>query len=164
MFFRNSLSKGRDIITLAAEKQQVESYLKIQKVRYRDILQYHIDIPEGLLGYTLPKLTLQPLVENALYHGIKNRRGMGVITITAREEGDDILLAVQDNGAGMSAEQLAALRAGVYEDRHTGLGLVNVHKRIRLYCGEAYGLSFESENEKGACVTVRIPKQTQLSQ
>ena len=164
VFFRNSLSKGRDIITLAAEKQQVESYLKIQKVRYRDILQYHIDIPEGLLGYTLPKLTLQPLVENALYHGIKNRRGMGVITITAREEGDDILLAVQDNGAGMSAEQLAALRAGVYEDRHTGLGLVNVHKRIRLYCGEAYGLSFESENEKGACVTVRIPKQTQLSQ
>ena len=76
VFFRNSLSKGRDIITLAAEKQQVESYLKIQKVRYRDILQYHINIPKELLDYTLPKLTLQPLVENALYHGIKNRRGM----------------------------------------------------------------------------------------
>lgn len=162
-FFRNSLSQGKEIITLETEKQQVESYLRIQQVRYRDILEYEIEIPDTLLGYEIPKLTLQPLVENAIYHGIKNKRGMGRITITGTESGNDILLTVHDNGAGMTKEQLDALRAGVYEDRHTGLGLVNVHKRLCLYCGAQYGLTFESVFGEGAAVTVRIPKQNQLS-
>ncbi|HWP52155.1 MAG TPA: sensor histidine kinase, partial [Clostridia bacterium] len=143
-FFRNSLSKGKDIITLEAEKQQMESYLKIQQVRYRDILSYEISIPEKLLKYIIPKLTLQPLVENALYHGVKNRRGLGHISVVGHDEGDEILLTIHDDGAGMSPQQLNTLRAGVYEDKHTGLGLVNVHKRLRFYYGERYGLSFES--------------------
>ena len=162
-FFRNSLAKGKDIISLETEKQQVESYLKIQQVRYRDVLDYEIDIPEDLLQYSIPKLTLQPLVENALYHGIKNKRGGGKIEVIARDYGGSIRIKVQDNGAGMAAEQLAALCAGVYEDRHTGLGLVNVHKRLKLYCGENYGLAFESREGIGTVVTVRIPKQNQLS-
>lgn len=161
-FFRNSLSRGRDIISLAEEKQQVESYLSIQQVRYHDILQYTIEIPSTFLNCTLPKLTLQPLVENALYHGIKNKRGVGHIAITAMEDGSDLLLCVHDDGAGMSEAQLEALRAGVYEDRHTGLGLVNVHKRLRLYCGENYGLAFSSMPGEGTTVTVRIPKQNKL--
>ena len=82
---------------------------------------------------------------------------MGKITITAEERGDDLLLRVQDNGAGMDEEQVNALKSGVYEDRHTGLGLVNVHKRIRLYCGEKYGLSFESEKAIGTTVSVLLP-------
>lgn len=158
-FFRNSLSKGKDIITLEAEKQQMESYLKIQQVRYRDILAYEISIPESLLKYLIPKLTLQPLVENALYHGVKNRRRLGHISVIGREEGDEILLTVHDDGAGMTPEQLSTLRAGVYEDKHTGLGLANVHKRLRFYYGERYGLSFESVLGEGTSVTVRIPKQ-----
>lgn len=158
-FFRNSLSKGKDIITLEAEKQQMESYLKIQQVRYCDILSYEISIPEKFFKFMIPKLTLQPLVENALYHGVKNRRGKGHISVVGREEGEEILLIVHDDGAGMTPQQLNTLRAGVYEDKHTGLGLVNVHKRLRFYYGERYGLFFESVLGEGTSVTVRIPKQ-----
>ena len=161
VFFRNSLSKGKDIITLRAEREQVTSYLAIQQIRYSDILSYDIHIPDELLHYMVPKLVLQPLVENAIYHGTKNKRGVGRITITGESHGEDILLRVKDDGAGMDEEQLNILQAGVYEDRHTGLGLVNVHKRIRLYCGEGYGLTFESELGKGTTVSVRIPKSLQ---
>lgn len=157
-FFRNSLNKGEDAITLLAECAQVKSYLEIQQIRYSDILRYEIDVPEHLMNCIVPKLILQPLVENALYHGIKNRRGMGKIWVTGEEKGTDLILKVTDNGAGMSSEQVNTLKAGLYEDKHTGLGLLNVHKRIRLYCGEAYGLSFESEPGKGTCVTVHLPK------
>lgn len=158
-FFRTSLSKGKDIITLEVEKQQVESYLKIQEIRYSDILSYSIEIEDDLLQYTIPKLTLQPLVENALYHGVKNKRGIGHIRIEGSADGDEIMLKVKDDGAGMTKEQLEELRSGVYEDRHTGLGLVNVHKRLLLYYGDSYGLSFESEYGTGTQVTIRIPKE-----
>lgn len=162
VFFRNSLSKGRDIITLQAEREQVTSYLMIQQVRYSDILSYEMAIPEELLGYMVPKLVLQPLVENALYHGIKYKRTPGVIRITGEDAGDDLILRVSDNGVGMDAERVRSLQAGLYEDRHTGLGLLNVHKRIRLYCGEPYGLSFESEPGVGTTVTVLLPKTIRL--
>ena len=157
-FFRNSLSKGEDIISLAAERTQVTSYLEIQQIRYSDILRYEISIPDELLDCRVPKLILQPLVENALYHGVKNRRGMGTITVTGESDGNDLLLKVTDNGAGMDEEQVRILQAGIYEDRHTGLGLVNVHKRIRLYCGEPYGLFFESQMGKGSVVSIRLPQ------
>ncbi len=158
VFFRNSLSRGKDIITLREEREHVESYLSIQQIRYSDILRYEIDIPEELLSRRVPKLILQPLVENALYHGVKYKRAMGRIVIDGRDAGEDMLLRVMDNGAGISEEQLKALRAGVYEDNHTGLGLVNVHKRIRLYCGEPYGLSFESAAGQGTTVSILLPK------
>lgn len=161
VFFRNSLNKGRDIITLRAERDQVTSYLQIQQIRYSDILHYSIELPEELLDYVVPKLVLQPLVENALYHGTKNKRGAGTILITGESQGEDILLQVKDDGAGMDEEQVRALQAGVYQDRHTGLGLVNVHKRIQLYCGEGYGLSFESTLGKGTTVSVLLPKYKQ---
>jgi len=157
-FFRNSLNKGEDIISLDAERTQVTSYLEIQQIRYSDILRYEIHIPDELLDCRVPKLILQPLVENALYHGIKNRRGMGTITVTGEADGDDLLLKVTDNGAGMDEEQVRVLQAGIYEDRHTGLGLVNVHKRIRLYCGQPYGLFFESQIGKGSTVSIRLPQ------
>ena len=167
-FFRNSLNKGKDIITLGAESTQISSYLEIQQIRYSDILRYEIHIPEELMDCRIPKLILQPLVENALYHGIKNRRGMGLITVTAEAAQGDLLLKVTDNGAGMTQEQLHILQSGIYEDKHTGLGLVNVQKRIRLYCGagpdgsEPYGLSFESEVNRGSTVTVRLPQTRSL--
>lgn len=156
--FRIALSGGEDIISLAAERNHVASYLEIQQVRYSDILQYEIRIPDELLDCRVPKLILQPLVENALYHGIKNRRGLGMIRITGEAAGDDLLLKVADNGVGMDEAQLAALQNGLYHDRHTGLGLVNVHKRIRLYCGQRYGLSFASKKGEGTTVTVLLPR------
>ncbi len=157
-FFRNSLNRGEDIISLRAELIQAKSYLEIQQIRYSDILTYSISLPEEIQDVTVPKLILQPLIENALYHGIKNRRGRGVIQITGEKQNDDILLQVRDNGAGMTEEQLQRLQAGVYEEHHSGLGLKNVHQRIRLYCGEPYGLSFESEPGAGTTVTIRLPK------
>lgn len=160
-FFRVSLSKGKDIITLENEVNHVNSYLQIQQIRYSDILNYDIQVPDGLKPYYVPKLILQPLVENALYHGIKNRRGIGSIRIVGEDAGEDILLTVSDNGAGMNEEQVTALQAGIYQDRHTGLGLVNVHKRIRLYCGDRYGLLFSSKKGEGTSVSVRLPKTLQ---
>ena len=156
-FFRNSLNRGEDIISLRAELIQAKSYLEIQQIRYSDILTYSISLPEEIQDVTVPKLILQPLIENALYHGIKNRRGRGVIQITGEKQNDDILLQVRDNGAGMTEEQLQRLQAGVYEEHHSGLGLKNVHQRIRLYCGEPYGLTFESKQGIGTTVTVLLP-------
>lgn len=159
VFFRNSLSKGKDVITLGVEREQVLSYLEIQKIRYRDILEYSVEIPEELWQYSIPKLTLQPLVENALYHGIKHRRGKGTITIKAIAIKDTILLEVKDNGIGMSENELEKLRHGLTEDRNlAGLGLRNVNQRVQLYCGVEYGLNFFSVMGEGTTVILTIPK------
>ncbi len=157
-FFRNSLNRGEDIISLRSELIQARSYLEIQQIRYSDILTWQISVPEEIQDCTVPKLILQPLIENALYHGIKNRRGRGLIEITGSEEGDDLLIRVRDNGAGMTPEQLALLQSGSFEEHHSGLGLKNVHQRIRLYCGDPYGLSFSSVPGEGTTVTVRLPR------
>jgi len=158
-FFRNSLSDGRDIIPLRAELAQATSYLEIQQIRYSDIMTYQIDVPEEMLDVMVPKLVLQPLIENALYHGIKNKRGKGRIDISGEYDGKDILLHVTDNGAGIEPGHLKELQAGVLLEHHRGLGLKNVYERIRLYCGEGYGFTFESELGKGTSVTVRLPSE-----
>ena len=156
-FFRNSLSEGEDIHTIRAEFAQAASYLEIQQIRYSDILTYAIDVADDIRDCLIPKLIIQPLIENALYHGIKNRRGRGLITITGGREGENILLRVRDNGAGMDAERLSQLQNGIYQEKQGSFGLWNVHQRIRLYCGEAYGLSFESAPGEGTTVTVTLP-------
>ena len=156
-FFRNSLSGGQDVIPLRAELAQATSYLEIQQIRYSDILTYEISVPEEIQDVPVPELILQPLIENALYHGIKNRRGMGRITITGESGEEGIRLIVRDNGAGMSEEKLAQLQSGLYQDNHSGLGLRNVHQRIRMYCGEPYGLFFESAPGGGSTVSILLP-------
>ena len=156
-FFRNSLSEGEDVHTLRAELAQAASYLEIQQIRYSDILDYSIDVSEEIQDCLIPKLVLQPLIENALYHGIKNRRGRGLITITGNREEDQILLRVSDNGAGMDAEQLRQLQQGIYQEKQGSFGLWNVHQRILLYCGESYGLTFESAPGEGTTVNVSLP-------
>lgn len=156
-FFRNSLSEGADIHTIRAEFAQAESYLKIQQIRYSDILAYSINVSDEIQDRLIPKLILQPLIENALYHGIKNRRGKGLITITGAREGNKIFLRVHDNGAGMEQERLDMLQNGIYQEKRGSFGLWNVHQRIRLYCGESYGLSFESTPGEGTTVTVTLP-------
>lgn len=157
-FFRHSLSRGEDIITLGEEEQHVRSYLQIQQVRYKDILDYTINIDPALGEARLPKLTLQPLVENALYHGIKAKRGKGCIYVTARAEGRDILLQITDDGAGMSLERLEELRRAMEMGKRVGFGLATVHERLRLLFGGPYGLSISSSPGVGTTVTVRIPR------
>ena len=160
-FFRMSLNKGKEIVTVREELMHVRSYLEIQQVRYQDILTYRIDVPEEYGDRRIPKITLQPLVENALYHGIKNRRGGGAITVGAREEDDLLILYVRDDGIGMSAERLAQIREGLTEqapEKSAIYGLYNVNERIRLDFGEEYGLSIDSEEGTGTTVEIRLPK------
>lgn len=118
IFFRTSLSKGNDIIPLSEEERHTLSYLEIQQYRYRDILEFEINIPKELSGIPVPKLSIQPLAENALYHGIKNRRGKGKILIEGREEEDALVLTVSDNGQGMTPERLHEVQEAI-PDRGT---------------------------------------------
>lgn len=160
-YFRSSLSKGRDIITLREEEQHVRSYLEIQHVRYKDILEYQIEIEPELAMYEIPKLTLQPLVENALYHGIKLKRGLGTISVKGYEQGEDIWLVVSDNGAGMDEERLGEIRRAIRKEQRVGFGLSTVHERLQLWFGPEYGLSIESVLGEGTTVRAKIPKQTE---
>jgi two-component system sensor histidine kinase YesM len=162
-FFRISLSKGMDWITIGEEVERIRSYLTIQKMRYRDILDFKIKVDEDVSENTILKLILQPLVENALYHGIKNKRQGGTISVRARRKGEnEVLLEVEDDGIGFTPEKLAQLRTELDDDSgdiklESGFGIGNVNKRIRLYYGKPYGLSVQSEYTTGTCVTLVIP-------
>ena len=161
-FFRTSLNQGKDIIFIREELAHVRSYLEIQQVRYQDILRYEITVPEDLYEYKIPKITIQPLVENALYHGIKNKRGQGTITITGERSENGFVLYVRDNGIGMTQERLNEVRAGIQKLSSTGkeiYGLYNVNERIRLNFGETYGISIESTYGEGTCVSISLPDQ-----
>jgi two-component system, sensor histidine kinase YesM len=167
-FFRIALSKGREWISLRQEIEHVRSYLAIQKMRYRDILDYRIEVDEALLHNTILKLTLQPLVENALYHGIKTKREGGLIVVRVRCADDNmVLLQVEDDGVGFTPYKLAQIRATLAEDggeismKESGFGLENVNKRIKLYYGRQYGLSIQSQYRGGTQVTVTIPCQSE---
>ena len=169
-FFRTTLNKGMDDYSIQDEEQHVRSYLEIQQFRYRDILEYEICFSEEIYPYSILKLTLQPIVENALYHGIKNKRGMGKIRVTGAQDGADIVFHVLDNGIGMTPEALEEVRAAVSpqagkeKDTHAGFGLYNVASRLHLNYGNDYGLFIESTYGEGTDVTVRIPcvkKQTE---
>lgn len=163
-FFRITLSKGKDWISLHEEIEHVASYLTIQKMRYHDILDYTIDVPEALLGGQMLKLTLQPLVENALYHGIKNKRSGGKISVRAHQvEGEQFAIEVEDNGIGIppeKLEQLCALLDGENSASRTGYGLNNVNQRIKLYYGQEYGLRITSTYLGGTRVSLLLPMQT----
>lgn len=165
-FFRTTLSGGRDFIRIREELDHIEAYLSIQAFRYRDILSYKIDIPERFHEYAIIKMTLQPIVENALYHGIKNKRGMGEIRIGIEEGQDNLKLFVEDDGIGMTEEELVRLLRIVDgmekpgED-NAGFGLANVAERLRLSYGEQYGLSIISTYGKGTKVEILIPKSFQ---
>lgn len=156
-FFRHSLSKGEAVITLEEEERHVRSYLQIQYARYKDIMEYVVDIPRELHDGLIPKLTLQPLVENALYHGIKLKRAVGMIRITGWQENEAIILQVNDNGVGMTQERLEHLIKAMRSDERVGFGLSAVDQRLRLQFGAQYGLSMASREGMGTTVTVRIP-------
>jgi len=162
--FRISISKGWELIPIRDEIAHVESYLTIQGMRYRDKFGYRIAVDPSLYDKMTLKILLQPLVENAIYHGIKETDYKGLIEITGTGEGDAIVFEVRDNGRGMSPEKLAELRREIevppLEGRTSGtrgFGVRNVQERIQLYFGSGYGLSCASEAGRGTLFTVRLP-------
>ena len=159
-FFRTSLNQGKDIISIEEELQHVRSYLEIQQIRYQDILEYEIDVPQELGMYRIPKITIQPLVENALYHGIKNKRGLGTISITGEKAEDCFYLYVTDNGIGMGEKRLQQIKDRIGQnapDENEIYGLYNVNERIRLKFGQEYGISIKSVHMEGTQVSIRLP-------
>ena len=164
-FYRLSLNKGNDILTIWDELELSTKYMYIQKLRYIDRLRYVFDVPESLGNCLVPKMTLQPILENAIYHGIKEKEGMGLIEVIGRDAGDTMVFSISDNGNGMGPQALAQLRAEVSSDaqigqRHASFGLYSVNRRIKLCFGEPYGLSIDSQPGECTVVTLVIPKRT----
>ena len=158
-FFRTSLGQGKDVVTVKDEIKHVVSYLEIQQVRYQDILDYSVDIPEEIHDCLIPKITIQPLVENALYHGIKNKRGKGLITVTGVRENSNIFIYVTDNGMGMTKERLDQIsdKINKVSDEDDIFGLNNINERIRLKFGSRYGIHIESVYGEGTTASVMLP-------
>ena len=156
--FRTSISRGENYVPLRNEMENIQSYLTIQKMRYGDILSYELEVDERFLSAPVPKLILQPIVENALYHGIKCSETGGIIHIGARQEGNVLILTVRDNGVGMTPEQLAHI-FDTDKDSPRGIGVLNVHNRIQLCFGPAYGLRYSGRPGGGTCVEIRLPAQ-----
>ncbi len=154
--FRTSISRGETYVTLRNEIENIQSYLTIQMFRYGDKLKYTMEVDEKFLDFTVPKLILQPIVENALYHGIKPSPQDGVIRIGALEKDGTLILTVSDNGVGMNEEQLKKMFS-VDENSHRGIGVTNVHNRIQLCYGETYGLFYFSVPGTGTRVEIRLP-------
>ena len=160
-FFRTTLAQGRDFVTVKEEESHIESYLRIQGFRYQDIMEYEIDMEKAICEYVIPKLLLQPLVENALYHGVKNKRGKSRIFVRGYQEGENLVFKVNDDGKGMSLETLENLRKniekGVNQKEKGSFGLANVNQRIKYYYGEEYGLEIESEENVGTEAVIQLP-------
>jgi two-component system sensor histidine kinase YesM len=149
------------MIPLSRELEHVRSYLCIQKARYEDKFDWTIEADDALLAFSVLKLILQPLVENAIYHGIKERRGPGKLAIAVWREADDLILQVKDDGVGLDREKLRQLN-GMLADNHgrqgdSGYGIFNVNERIRLSFGQAYGLRFVETDGPGCTVEIRHP-------
>lgn len=157
--FRISLSKGRTIIRIEDEIRHATNYMNIQKIRYKNRFQVDFQIDENILNCCTVKLIVQPLLENAIYYGVEGMDDEGEIHVRGYQDGEDVCIEVRDNGLGMSQEILDSL---LKENSRTprkgsGVGVINVHKRIRIRFGKNYGLEFESEPDEGTMVRIRLP-------
>lgn len=155
--FRISISHGNEFITISDELKHAESYLIIQSYRYKNQFTYSFDIDESVLGYMCNKITIQPFIENAIYHGLNRMVDEGEIKITVERCGKDIVITVKDNGLGMTEEQCKTI---LQKDRSDskGIGVKNVNDRLKIYFGEEYGITIDSELDVGTTVTIKIPK------
>ena len=180
-YYKNSLSGSEEIVTIEREIQIIQDYLDLQTMRYNDKFSYEIDVDESIKDSSIPKMTLQPLVENAIYHGLKNKDGWGKITVTGRAEGDVALIQVIDDGIGMPGEDLDKLNRLLEDDERyddekkklrqeaeitshdstkggSHFGLYSVARRIKLYFGREFGAMIESKEDVGTTITIRVPK------
>ncbi|MCD8148448.1 MAG: sensor histidine kinase [Clostridiales bacterium] len=160
-YYRICLSKGKDIIPLSTEMEQISYYLQIQNTRYGDIISYRTDVPEEFYLVRIPKLTLQPLVENSIYHGIRVKEGFkGTVCIKARRAEDGILIQVADCGIGMNEDQIRELNQSIQNfGEEVGYGVRNVNRRIQLLFGESYGLFYHANPEGGIIVDILLPEE-----
>ena len=169
-FFRIGLSKGMDIIPLKKELEHVDSYLLIQLTRYRKKLTYSISVDESISSYRVLKFILQPIVENAIYHGIKERRGLGKVAISAEEQGGNLIVVIKDDGKGMTSTRLSEINEALdqaikltdrpapeYTGEGKAYGLLNVQARIKLAYGEKYGIEIASQEDIGTEVKIVLP-------
>ena len=158
-FFRISLSKGKNIITVKDEVEHVRNYLMIQNMRFKNRFEYSIDVDEKVLSYSSLKLMLQPLVENAIYHGMEFMDGDGEIDVKVFKEDDSLYFTITDNGLGMSEDMVENLLSKdfVPSKKGSGIGVKNVNERIKLYFGSEYGLKVESEPDEGTKITIHLP-------
>jgi len=158
---RIGLSSGAEIIKISQEIKHVESYLLIQKIRYEDKLNYEINIREEILDFSVIKLILQPLVENAIYHGIKEKRGSGYIKIKGEIKNERIYFTIEDNGIGIKEEKLIEinemLRGKIISNTVVGYGIFNVNEKIKLTYGEEFGLEYHSIYGQGTTVALWHP-------
>lgn len=180
-YYKNSLSGSEEIVTIEREIQIIQDYLDLQTMRYNDKFSYEIDVEDSIKSSEIPKMTLQPLVENAIYHGLKNKDGWGKITVTGRTDGNIAVIKVIDDGIGMPLEDLEKLNRLLEDDEHyadekkklseeaeitshdstkggSHFGLYSVARRIKLYFGKEFGASIESKQNEGTTITIRVPK------
>lgn len=155
--FRISISRGHELIPIARELEHAEHYLEIQTCRYKNQFTYAFHVDPACLDYYCNKITLQPIIENAILHGLDLLVDEGHIDVQVCQEGEDILFCVQDNGVGMSPEQVSAILEQDAQDR-TGIGIKNVNDRLQIYFGKGYGLRIVSELDMGTRVEIRMPK------
>lgn len=153
-FYRVALSSGREIITMAEEIKCLEDYLKIQKIRYADDFDYEIILPAAIAPVPILKMLIQPIVENAIYHGLKEKQTKGFLRVEATLHNDVVEIKIHDNGVGIETARCAAILSG---SGNSSFGLKNVNDRIRLYYGEYYGLRLESQIGEGCTVSACIP-------
>ena len=160
--FRLSLNRGRDIITVREEMMQVTYYLKIQKFRFEEQLDWNINFDNEILEYRMLKFIMQPLVENAIYHGIKSKNEYGKLTIKGYKDENMLIFVIEDTGKGMDEDTLTNLYQKINEKKrdekeNRGYGVWNVNQRIKLFYGEQYGLQIDSIVDKGTSVYIKIP-------
>ena len=155
-FFRVGLSKGKNIIPLKDELKHAESYITIQHMRFRNFT-FRINAPQDILHMASIKLIIQPLLENAVYHGMELMDGEGEIEVNAYAEGDSLYIEVMDNGMGIPEEEIDGLLKRESIGKGSGIGLKNVHERIQLYFGENYGLTIVSEADVGTTIQIHLP-------
>jgi two-component system sensor histidine kinase YesM len=165
-YYRLCLSKGRDVIALEQELLHVENYLFIQNIRYDHIVEGEIDCEPDCKKVRIPKITLQPLVENSIYHGIKIKEGCrGRLFIRAFRQGNDVLIELRDNGTGMSSDEIERINQAISaSESDFGYGVRNVNRRIELLFGRGYGLHYSANEDGGVTVTVRLPFAPELSE
>ncbi|WP_200859479.1 sensor histidine kinase [Ruminiclostridium cellobioparum] len=154
--FRLSLNSGNEFTTVRHEIDHLDNYITIQEKRFEELIRFKINVSDEVLGCKVVKLVLQPLVENAIYHGIEKKGSQGTISVSVLREGNDVVYIIQDDGAGADEEELTKLLEKV-EKNNRGFGIKNVNDRIKLYFGNEYGIKFSSSYENGTTVTVRQP-------
>lgn len=157
-FYRTNLSKGEDFITLREELEHVSAYVSIQNMRFRNKIKFEINVPDEFMDILVPKIILQPIVENSIIHGIMEKdEGTGIIRISGSIEGDNMILSVQDNGKGIPENIIEKINYGQILDSKSGYGIKNVVERIKLIYGDAYGLEYISKYNEGTTVRIKLP-------